>query len=183
MGLDIRVYDKVRWIAEGDARKEEDGGYAFRIMPHWDEYNRRPVTLREGWYSCPENSAGGWPDSVYHFRAGSYGGYNMWREMLTVAIWGVTPKEAWPDPEKWRGKPFFELIFFSDCEGAITGKVCERLALDFGTREGEIREAIRRNAWSRNDSYQHWDDIFWEKYDDWKTAFEMAAPEGAVVFG
>ena len=48
------------------------------------------------------------------FRAGSYSGYNEWRAILCRMAHGVDPAELWDNPEKYKGKPFFELINFSD---------------------------------------------------------------------
>lgn len=98
------------------------------------------------------------------FRAGSYGGYNGWRNELAKlagyvsadAVWAACPMEG----------PFVELINFSDCEGVIGPKVAAKLAKDFAEYQAKITG----------------DDYFAERYALFKAAFEMASDNGAVAF-
>lgn len=107
-----------------------------------------------------------------HFRAGSYSGYNAWREWLAKTIHGVTPQTIWDNPDQYIGKPFYELIEFSDCEGTIGPKISAKLAEDF------------RNYFADIDSLDETDDVdcYKTKYRDWQKAFELAANTGAVCF-
>ena len=90
MGLDISAYSKIKQEKHGDI-------YIGR-----DEFGTRP-DLSDGEYTESD-------DSVYHgFRAGSYSGYNRWRENLSMAIHGVMPSIIWNSPEKYSGKEFFEI--------------------------------------------------------------------------
>ena len=64
--------------------------------------------------------------------------------------------------------PFYELVYFSDCEGVIGTTVSAKLARDFA--------AFQEKADAHHDEY------FRAKYSQWRKAFEMASDRGAVVF-
>ena len=112
MGLDTSAYSKIKQEKHGDI-------YIGR-----DEFGTRP-DLSEGEYVESD-------DSIYRgFRAGSYSGYNRWRENLSMSIHGVMPSIIWNSPEKYAGKEFFEIINFSDCEGCFGPKFSAKLHADF----------------------------------------------------
>lgn len=102
------------------------------------------------------------------FSAGSYSGYNSWRRQLCKLALGCEPDEVWNNLEKYRGKPFFELINFSDCEGTIGSEVAKKLAKDFADLQPKVDEL--------EEGY------FKELFADWKKAFEMASEAGIVDF-
>ena len=113
------------------------------------------------------------------FRAGSYSGYNHWREKLAEIAgypsietdrFGSGLKEMRHDAgarEAGSG-PFYELIWFSDCEGIIGPITSAKLARDFADFQAKA-DAVEDDYWR-------------EKYGKWRQAFEMAAEEGAVDF-
>lgn len=118
-----------------------------------------------------------WPDGYYTgetehaFCAGSYSGYNRWREHLRqFALRG----SAGPIAE---GHPFWELVWFSDCDGAIGTTVAANLSRDFAEHE---EEAIAFAAGL--DGYPGEGDRFLALYRDFRKAFEIAARGGVVVF-
>lgn len=108
------------------------------------------------------------------FAAGSYTGYNRWREDL-ARIAGYKPATC----DYFRqlrhdagcrvagAGPFFELICFSDCEGTIGTAVSAKLAADFADHQNS---ADKEDEWFRS------------KYSAWRKAFETAADGGAVRF-
>lgn len=112
-------------------------------------------------------------EDVHSFRAGSYSGYNQWREDLAKLA-------GYPVADSYRGRrhdqgawnategPFWELIHMSDCEGVIGPVTSAKLAKDFA----EFQE--RANAFGG--------DYWRERYALWREAFEMAAQNGAVDF-
>jgi len=111
------------------------------------------------------------------FRAGSYGGYNRWRdELAKLAGWPrITHEEYGRDQHSyaasaWRATegPFWELINFSDCEGVIGAAVSAKLARDFADYQ---RKAD-----------QHPRTYFRELYAMWRKAFEKASDRGCVDF-
>jgi len=127
---------------------------------------------------------------AYHFRAGSYSGYNNWREALSVLGVGAAPEDVWSDCSYERS-PFYYLVNFSDCGGAIGMEYSAKLYQDFLTQEPIIRAKFKTNeivglaeqypqiAWLQKRYERAW---FWEKYRDWKRAFRLAMHNGVVVF-
>lgn len=122
--------------------------------------------------------------SMDGFRAGSYSGYNQFRqqlaEFLLTHVLDVEFDEEpdhhiWNNAEKFRGKPFYELIDFSDCEGTIGPETSAKLAEDFEEHEEEFKE------WAEKSIEEH-SDYYIEKYEAWKDAFRLASDTGAVVF-
>jgi hypothetical protein len=105
------------------------------------------------------------------FRAGSYGGYNQWRQELCRAALGVSPETVWSDVGSFQDAPFFELIHFADNEGTIGPEAAADLAEDFRSMAVKVRPLLEGP-----DGYSA------AKYDDWTAAFELAAKDGLVVF-
>lgn len=113
----------------------------------------------------------------FGFRAGSYSGYNEWREELAKMagypkVATVTHRGAvmlYGEGASLAGKgPFFELIHFSDCEGTIGAAVASKLSQDFADFQSAA-DAIP-------------DEWFRSRYADWRKGLEMAANNGAVRF-
>jgi len=179
MGLDITAYRKLTKLdavfdADGDPINPETRealDYDLKVYANFDFPGREDGLEDRAVYSA-EDSMG--------FRAGSYGGYNAWREELAklagypltdYTIYGRTERRH--DAGAWAASagPFWELINFSDCEGIIGPVVSEKLAKDFA----EFDERAKAHAASRND----W---FYPLYQTWRQAFDMAADGGAVDF-
>lgn len=99
-----------------------------------------------------------WED-CYHFRAGSYSGYNWWRDKLNEFAGNVA---------------FQELIDFADNEGVIGSELSKKLYDDF--------QKYHEKAFEFSKTL---DDAEWwfDKYHEWEKAFEMAKDGGAVEFG
>lgn len=168
MGLDITAYTgltELRPQADGEYPEgQETSLYNNPDFPgRFDGLKERTI------YSYTE---------FFGFRAGSYGGYNAWREQLAeMAGYPKTPvvrfgriEEHLSSATCWNGAtgPFSELINFADNEGAIGPVVAKKLADDFA-------------AWQEK-ADAHPDEWFRMKYADWRKAFEMAADNGAVSF-
>ena len=107
------------------------------------------------------------------FRAGSYSGYNWWRAALCRFAFNVKPEVVWHDFPTYSGKPFAELIHFSDCEGSIGPRTSAKLANDFAEWEAAAVEYAR--TISDGDSWLL-------KYRQWREAFELAAAGGFLDF-
>lgn len=111
------------------------------------------------------------------FRAGSYSGYNWWREKLAeFAGYKPTKVERHGKSEmrfdqgafEVEKGPFWELICFSDCEGVIGGSTCAKLSRDF--EEHAARAAT-------------FDEERWQTlYRLWAEAFSTASGGGFVAF-
>lgn len=165
MGLDITAYRKLKRVKSPEMEGEEPVNWQAECH------------IRESDIDLTESNFPGRTDGlapgVYTFEdkvdvyAGSYGGYNQWRDQLArhsgypsaSAVHQAPPDEG----------PFVELINFSDCEGYIGASVASKLAKDFAEHQFRIL-AESENAY------------FIEKYLEWRKAFEMAADGGAVEF-
>lgn len=169
MGLDITAYRKL--VPAPNAARDTDG-YPKDGKTHFLAHPLSVAFTEENW---PGQSAGVVPDMAYTFadsfgfRAGSYGGYNAWRDWLARVAGWAGAKECWKSKTPSE-RPFAELINFADNEGVIGPSVAAKLAKDFADNEPR---AVALD-----------DDGLWpiELYRKWRRAFEMAADGGAVDF-
>lgn len=164
MGLDITAY---RGLAPAPEAKDADGLWKrhLHITQHMldfteREFPGRTAGLAPGVYTFAEQLA---------FRAGSYSGYNHWRDQLSYFALGVSAQQAW---RTTTAGPFWELINFPDNEGYIGPEVAAKLARDFAEHEARAR------AHPGGELEGWWS----EQYLKWKKAFELAADRGAVDF-
>lgn len=160
MGLDITAYRNLHKI--DNAVLDEDG-----CPKDWKNQWKPGGGMKWSESIWPGNGAPIDVDAVYaweeayHFRAGSYSGYNRWRECLN----------------RFKGdEAFQELIDFADNEGVIGSVLAVKLRDDF---QKHYNEAIKYDK-TINELYPGW---FIDSYRDWMKAFEMAAVNGAVDFG
>lgn len=160
MGLSIIAYSNLRNRECRDDEIDSDGCYCY-VNP---SFRGREEPFKEGYYEG---------DDDFGFHAGSYSGYNAWRARLCELVHGVPPKTVWSDHESWAGKPFVELIDFSDCEGTLGTTVSIKLLKDFKEYRAIVANKLDN---SFEDSY------FMQKYDNWLQAFSLAANNGAVCF-
>ena len=156
MGLDIRAYRGLKKVEnpllDEDEYPENDNEWTPGVgMEFSEEYF---PGRGEGLES---NAVYAWEDTFY-FSAGSYSGYNWWRDKL----------EDFSD-----GDSFIELINFADNEGVIGPIVSKKLYNDF------IKNHYRAIIYSETLE----DGDYWlKKYKEWEKAFEMASDNGAVDF-
>lgn len=173
MGLDIAAYSK---LAKAELALDGDGeplleGYWNTHAKAWlnPDWPDRAAGLDDGaWYTFTE---------TIEFRAGSYSGYNDWRERLAqLAGYPSTETESASFGPRslhsaacWDGAtgPFSELIDFSDCEGSLGPEVSRKLLADFIQFDPKARAIGGR---------------FYDLYAEWKKAFELAADGGMVCF-
>jgi hypothetical protein len=161
MGLDIVAFEKAKLLSENfEATPEEIDfeGEVFRIKinSHFKSHDH----LVSGIYA----PGGG----VIEFSGGSYGTYNGFRYDLCMLAHNVDPQRVWNSKEIFEGGDFFELINFSDCDGAIGPTTARKLFYDFKKH----REAyhLENNEWDN------------ERYDDWMKAMELASNDGVLIF-
>ncbi len=155
MGLDITYYEHVTLDPAG----HEDSTDHVRLYP-MEPDEAVADGLVDGYYLA-EPSGG--------FRAGSYIGYNDWRRTLSVTMLDVHPDVIWGHPETFAGKPFVELINFSNCEGVIGPKTSAKLAADFEAHKTKAAALGKR---------------FYRVYENFQRAFEVVgkSSNGAVQF-
>lgn len=176
MGLDITAHRKMQKI---DCVFDADGEPIDLTTREGVEYDSRPYVNPDfpGRQGRIEDRAVYKSDEDFRFRAGSYSGYNCWRDDLAKMAgwplgsyeqygreWSSHAASAWAASEG----PFLELIWFSDCEGVIGAEVSAKLAKDFAEYQ------------SKADA--HPEEYFRAKYAEWRKAFEMASDDGAVIF-
>jgi len=166
MGLDIIAWKKVEFRRERVAGVEID--HDSETWLYRGPAADRTDGLAEGVYAVS--------DEAHGFRAGSYSGYNEWREWLSVAMVGVLPRTIWEDRGRYAGRPFVELIDFADNEGFIGPNTSEKLARDFA----EHHEQAKARA------LQAFGPVvaphYVRLYEDFMKAFKLAAGTGAVKF-
>jgi hypothetical protein len=172
MGLDITWHRKLTKAAGNEAFDErgelryDDDWHQFYI--NGDFPGRADEIEHRAAYRSEESDG---------FQAGSYGGYNAWRNQL--AELAGYPKGQYEQHGSrwdshcvacWNGAagPFAELINFSDCDGVIGAAVSAKLAADFAEHQAKADA--------------HPDARFREKYALWRHAFEKAADGGCVDF-
>ena len=164
MGLDIGVYKTMRKLSVKEY--EEEGGYKVA-----ENFTEQAKSLNSRSFYEPM-------DELFSFRAGSYSGYNQWRLLLCKFAHGVDINTYWDDNEKYKGSPFRELIYFSDCEGVIDSEVSEKLYHDFVDGEEKVLKKLKDNY-----GVDYYAGMFRKTYNDFKEAFKLASEnKGFVVF-
>lgn len=172
MGLDCSAYRQIKRV-EPQPEFEDTPDDMVNLFVNPD-FPGRADEIKDGLYTYAEE---------FDFAAGSYSGYNTWREQLAkLAAYPAVRHEsrgcevrrlhsagAWAAT----GGPFWELIHFADNEGTIGAAVAAKLAKDFADFQ------------SKADAFEEADHDGWfrAKYAEWRKAFEMAADGGAVDFG
>ena len=203
MGLDIHVYKNVRKVTDPVVLEKiqscEEGPRegAFELGYRVPYINEHFESRAEG---LEPNMPYEYAEDL-HFRAGSYSGYGAWREQLAEFVGITNIRGFWGRCEVMEEQgvepdvPFWQLLHFSDCEGAIGPVVCRKLAKDFADWE-ERAEKYAREIHEASDIYANghypfeeaiehsWNSegaYFWKKYQEWKSAFENAV-EGWLEF-
>ena len=168
-GLDVTAYTQLSIVASPKLTTDGEPVSPNEFVLSAGPFPERFSGLSDGKvYTAPGS---------FEFRAGSYSGYNNWRnELAKLAGYAPTPVDiggmtrtrydatAW----KLRQGPFWELINFSDSEGVIGPDVCKKVYQDFVAYD----DAASRHA----------DPGFRELYADWEKAFRLCADQGAIVF-
>ena len=183
MGLDITAFAKAKFVtAEFEEEKHDTLEYhrIYAAKNFADRLNGKP----EGVYT--------FDGKPICFGADSCGIYNAWRELLSLAVLGVLPEVTWKDFDAYKGKPFAELIYMSDCEGAIASETSKKLAADFETFKNTIEQKVRAVIASDGKYADYGDNSvrYWlSQYNNWHEAFKTArlhrsrlvtAPHGTV---
>ena len=154
MGLNITAYKNIRVV------EDDEPEYNF-YNPNWEQSNMPEIENKEIQIEFDES---------FDFRAGSYGSYNVFRNLISECMHGITADMFWKmTDEQMKDKPFRWLINFSDCEGYIGTDYCEILYNDFKEHGDKIKKACNN-------------DIYKQLVDDWTHAFNIARDKGLVSF-
>jgi hypothetical protein len=173
MGLDITAYSNLQ-VAGDEAYEGGELIYDGNFVELYDN-DAFPGRI------APQQGGQAYMyDDCVGFRAGSYGGYNAWRnDLAKLAGYKAQPYDPYDrndvkvmryDAGAWEATsgPFWELITFSDCEGTIGTDACKKLAKDFA----DFQAAAEATS----------DEWFLSRYNDWRAAFDLASNNGAVDF-
>jgi hypothetical protein len=170
MGLDIAAFSNIT-VFPPDSLEEMDGmgveldrayindDFEYHVHDYLD--CRDNNTLH---YACTEQG--------YGFRAGSYSTYNKFRRVLCEAVNNMSIDDLWNSGDDHL--PFYHLLNFSDCEGAIGAAISAELLRDFNTHEKTFSDWIKEIT---DNEY------FIEVYKDFKKGFEHSSTEGIMIFG
>lgn len=177
MGLDISAYSGIKKL---DATINDDGeaidNKTLEALP-WDGSWFTPWVNPDFPGRADEIESG----AVYSYEDCTghgigYGGHYWWRDQLAkVASYPLTEQTQYGKTQYChfagalaaRGGPFYELINFSDCDGVIGTVVCKKLAADFA--------AFAEKAELEGGS-------FYENYQYWREALDMASNNGCIRF-
>lgn len=160
MGLDISAYSKIT--------KTENLDEATIFVHRGEYHNDQAKDLEHGYYIEDKES------EEISFRAGSYSGYNVFRNRLSEIILGADARTVWTEEEKYAGKPFYELINFSDCEGNFGPQVSAKLHKDFVDHREVFHEKIK----NKNLYEGYYESV----YDNFMKGFELASRGGILSF-
>ena len=167
MGLDVTAYKNAKRLNEFTADEWGEPKDIDSVQAYIADFKERAGNITDGYYTY---------DDSYGFRAGSYSGYNNWRdELARLAGYQNTKYDehgyereshaagAW----KLDGGPFWELINFSDCEGILGTEVCKKLLADFIEYDEKAKS---------------FDSYFYERYKEWTEGMKYAADNGFFDF-
>jgi len=167
MGLDVVAYKGIKKV-DPELWSVEDNIWDVCARNDWfipstTAFIEHALDIEDG---VPYSSEG-----EISFRAGSYGGYNQWRNQLAILAGYDSAENVWEMEHPW-GKPFVELINFSDCEGTIGSALCVKLLKDFEDHEDQASKF----------AVEHGDSYFLTVYDDFLSALRFAGDHGILAF-
>jgi hypothetical protein len=186
MGLDVYAVSHLRYVrpiprgkamerleAEAEAQGKSPGELYFFLSGNDSSHRARLGGMKVGLYAFTRSSR------RHSFRAGSYSGYNWWRNELSLFALGEEDESVWVEPQSFRGKPFWELIDFTDCDGRIGTTVAAKLAADF---TGYAKKAARYAGTITVEDYPEAGANWLATYREFATALRLAAKDGALTF-
>lgn len=163
MGLDITAFSRI----EDTGIPVERFEWEELDVPHVYVNNHGPFHRSGGGLTNHHLYRATGESHSTSFRAGSYSGYNYWRSGLAVFATGHTVESYW-GAEGDIDLPFYELINFTDCDGAIGWEAAADLLIDF------------------NNHYDAYAEVHSERethlYELWTEACEVASDNGLIWF-
>lgn len=169
MGLDITAYRQIQKADKNSIELDEDGfpeDYDNYVMFYsHDDFADRVTDL-------DINAVYTRGTEQYGFRAGSYSGYNFWRNQL-AKLAGYPEENERCDESAWKtdSGPFWELINFSDAEGVLGTAVCKKLLADFLAFDTAAQTHGGENT-----------EYFYEVYSEFTKGLTLAADGGVLHF-
>lgn len=135
-----------------------------------------------GFNKCEDMEGGKYAETgetmEHHFRAGSYGGYNIFRKHLCKGLVGVDVDTLWASPDSYTDAPMFEIINFSDCEGILGTGVCQKLYPQFIENKDKFESHLMEVLIGDEN------EVKWQMatYEDFTEAFRLGSQNGIVVY-
>lgn len=166
MGLDITAYRKLTKVEDPIDYMNKDGN-----VKNYTTHLRVSISS-----DFPSQAEGLEDGAIYifskimSFRAGSYSGYNSWRDHLAIMAGYSSARNAWHQVNPVG--PFVEIINFTDCDGIIGPVVSKKLAQDFADHQPIAEQ------YAKEHNLSWWLGL----YTMWRKAFVMAADDGAIEF-
>ena len=176
MGLDIRAVSKIE-IEQSDEIKamrrrlfigggEEEVITLDSDLSKIDVYSMHTQDMEEGaYYETHESKS----ESMSF----SYGGYNGFRNEISLALIGAPATEVWKNDQYYKESPAYKLINFSDCEGLFGPTVSKEIHEQLVANRDKYAEYIGK----REEVYYSLD-----TYDKLIKIFELGADEGIIMF-
>jgi hypothetical protein len=174
MGLDIRAVSKIELEDTAEVKAVKDAMF----MSQGDEvYEMHPDIRKYPEYSMHTQDM---VDGVYHETSESksesmslsYGGYNGFRNEISLALIGAPAKEVWVNEQYYKESPAYKLINFSDCEGLFGPTVSKEIHEQLVANRDKYVEHLRANS-------NHYDI---EYYDKLTRIFGLGADDGIIMF-
>jgi len=113
------------------------------------------------------------------FHVGSYSTYNKLRNLICLSIHGVKVETVWDNEHKYAGTACWDLLNFSDCEGAIDSKVSAVILKDLEENRDNFISYLNKDTDIGDMDTEH----YTESYDNLIKCFELGADGGVVLFG
>lgn len=190
MGLDIFAASHLKYVRpiprgkalerfyEGleENGKSVDEAYFF-LSANAAVHRARLGGMKAGLYSYTPGKS-----RRFGFRAGSYSYYNFWRDQLSLFALEVPAEDVWFDARAYRGRPFVELIDFTDCDGRIGTKVAAKLAADFTSHAARAKRHAPSVTHPEAPDDPEVGEGWLQNYRDFARAFRIAAKNGALQF-
>lgn len=166
MGLDISVLMNAVFV--GPPNRESRGDLEY-IGVYDTLFPERADGYKCGMY---EGQRG------HRFRAGSYSGYNTYRNLVSEAMLGAPAEVVWKHEEKYKDNPFWLQVNFADNEGTIGPKTSKILSDAYNDPKNRAKfEAFLKTR------FVDQADVKWEleSWDDWALAFKQASESNGLV--
>ena len=122
MGLEISAFSKARFVSKKEPVDEDVKYYA--VYARERTFARRLDRKKPGYYIS--NSG-----EDFYFNVRNYWRFSQWRLLLSLTIFGVDDDVIWDNLRKYAQKPFYEILYMSNFEGAIGPETSKKLAKDF----------------------------------------------------
>jgi hypothetical protein len=175
MGLDIRAVSKIELEDTAEVKAVKDamfmsqGDEIFTLdtgLRKIDVYSMHTQDMEEGTYYETH-------ESKSESMSFSYGGYNGFRNEISLALLGAPAKEVWVNEQYYKESPAYKLINFSDCEGLFGPTVSKEIHEQLVANRDKYAEYIEKKE---DTGYP----LF--TYDKLIKIFELGADDGIIMF-